>query len=201
MFSKVYKITASVPIPISIPPENVVHALQQPENLLDLGSLLHTYKKIPTDSLPEKIHNDSAYFSALDNPSPIVAYEVTDIIPIIPGAGSWGTKYIKFFARFQNTNDGVRAYVNASAGVTVKSMYGVVFKERRAEHADNGEQEEESTESGWRLVEISSVECFALMMPFVAWNLDVSHKDMLHQLLAKIEAEQGQSNGSGDAPP
>ncbi len=199
MFSKVYRITASVRIPSSIPPESVVQALQQPENLLDLGSLLHTYKQIPTDSLPEKIHNDSAFFSALDNPAPIVAYEITDMIPIIPGAGSWGTKHIKFFARFQNTHDGVRGYVNASAGVTVKSVYGVVFKERRAEHTDNGEQQESIGE--WRLVEISSVECFALMMPFVASNLDVSHKELLQKLLVKIAAEQGRSNGSGDVSP
>lgn len=200
MFNKVYKLTASVPIPHSIPPENVVQALQQPENLLDLGSLLHTYKKIPTDSLPEKIYNDTEYFSTFDTETPIVAYEVTDIIPMLPGAGSWATKDIKFFARFQNTPDGTRAYVNASAGVTVKSWYRVEFREPRAAQTDNGEQQE-PVKSGWRLVEISFVECFALMMPFVAWNLDVSHKDMLQQLLDKIETEQGQSNGTGDTPP
>lgn len=201
MLSKIYKITASVPIPPSIPPENVVQALHQPENLLDLGSLIHTYKKIPTESLPEKIYNDTAYFSEFDDATPAVAYEVTDNIPMIPGAGSWATKHIRFFARFQNTYDGIRGYVNASAGVTVKSVYRVEFRERRATNTDNGEQQEVSKETGWRLVEISSVECFALMMPFVSWNLEASHKDMLHQLLAKIEAEQHQSNGSGDTPP
>jgi hypothetical protein len=201
MFSKVYKLRASVPIPISIPPETVVQALQKPENLLDLGSLLHTYEQIPTDWLPERIHNDNTYFSAFDDGPPITAYEVTDIIPIIPGAGSWATKHIKFFARFQNLPDGVRSYVNASAGVTVKSEYRVIFKERRATaNADNDNGEEESIENGWRLVEFSSVECFALMMPFVASNLDVSHKDMLQQLLTKIEAAQGQPNGSGGMP-
>jgi len=201
MFSKVYKLTTSVPIPISIPPENVVQALQQPENLIELGSLLHTYKQIPTESLPEKVHNDTEYFYAFDSSTPITAYEITELIPIIPGAGSWATKYIKFFARFQNLPDGVKAYVNASAGVTVKSVYRVIFKERSAANADNGNDEEQSIQNGWRLVEISSVECFALMMPFVASNLDVSHKDMLQQLLTKIESAQGQPNGSGDTPP
>src|SRR5579871_5280978 len=129
MFSKVYKLTASVPIPPSIPPEIVVQALQKPENLLNLGSLLHTYKKIPTNCLPEKIYNDMEYFDTFDTTTPITAYEVTDMIPMIPGAGSWATKDIKFFARFQNTPDGIRAYVNASAGVTVKSWYRVEFRE------------------------------------------------------------------------
>jgi len=199
MFSKVYKLRTSVPIPLSIPPETVVQALQQPENLLDLGSLLHTYKQIPTDLLPEKIHNDSTYFSTFDIETPITAYEVTDTIPLLPGAGSWAAKHIKFFVRFQNLPDGVRAYVNASAGVTVKSVYRVIFNESTATvNVDNGSDEEQSIENGWRLVEFSSVECFALMMPFVSSNLDISHKDMLQQLLTKIEAAQGQPNDSGD---
>jgi hypothetical protein len=201
MFSKVYKLTTSVPIPTSIPPENVVQALQKPENLLDLGSLLNSYKKIPTDSLPEKIYNDTEYFSTFDTTTPITAYEVSELIPMLPGAGSWATKNIKFFARFQHTPDGIRAYVNASAGVTVKSWYRVEFRELRAAHTDNGTQQEETRETGWRLAEVSFVECFALMMPFVARNLEISHKDMLNQLLGKIETQQIQSNGSGDTPP
>jgi len=200
MFNKVYSFRASVPIPNSIPPDIVVRALQKPENLLDLGSLLYTYNQIPTESLPEKVRNDTAHFSRFASTSPVIAYEVTDTIQMIPGAGPWATKFIKFFARFQNMPNGIRAYVNASAGVNVRSEYRVDFKEGSVAKANNGQQEQ-PIESGWYLVEKSAVECFALMMPLVAWNLEASHKGLLEELLAKVEEEQGQSKGSGDTPP
>jgi len=197
MFNKVHRFTVVVPIPNSIPPDAVVKTLHAHSPLLAIQPLMHSWYQIPYDTLPEKVRDDSEHFATRIRNADVVAYEIVETIALIPGVGSWATKDIKFPGRFQNLPNGVKTSANAPGGVVVKGQYRVEFR-------DGSEDDDipyESGESGWYLVEDTSVECSALMMPLVAWNLDSSHKGMLEKLLESIHEKQGTLPNRPPTPP
>jgi hypothetical protein len=195
MFTKTHRLLVGVPIPPSLPPDAVVQALHQPKNLLELQPMMDSYNPIPTESLPEKIRNDTDHFAQHLSRSPITAFDIAEKIQMIPGVNSaWAIKIVRFPGRFQNLPNGVRVSASAPAGVTTRGEYRVEFRD--GSEVQHGDKE---AESGWWLVEETSVECSAFLMPLVGWNLDTSHKGMLEQLLDKIQREQG--GGNWDKPP
>jgi len=156
---------------------------------------MHSWYQIPYDSLPEKVREDSEHFATRLSNANVVAYEIVETIALIPGVGSWATMDIKFPGRFQNLPNGVKTSANAPGGVVVKGQYKVEFR-------DGLEVDEiTQTASGWYLVEDTTVECWALMMPLVAWNLDSSHRGMLEKLLEQMQEQQGSLPNRPPTPP
>lgn len=156
---------------------------------------MYDYGQVPHESLPEKVKNDIEHFSTHLSRSEIIAYDVVEKIHLIPGLGQWASKDVRFHVRFQNLPNGVKACASAPAGVTVYGEYRVEFRD-----VSEVQDTDRPAESGWWLVEDTTVECLALMMPLVAWNLDSAHRGMLEQLLGHLQKEQGPGSWE-DRPP
>lgn len=199
MFNKTHRCTVAVHIPNSIPPDAVVQALHKHTPLLDLLPIVDSYTEIPIASLPERVQNDVEHFAQHLSRSEIVAYDIIDKIHLVPGVTStWATKVVRYSGRFQDLPNGVKTTANAPAGVVTRGEYRVEFRDS-LDQSGEGEHDRRN-ESGWWLVEETSVECSALMMPLVAWNLDSSHREMLERLLEHLQKEHGDGNWE-DKPP
>lgn len=195
-YSPFTRIKHSFRIAVPIPPdrltaEDVISALHEHSNCLTLQALTTGYREIPTSST-ERQGQDSRspafsdpYFTnhTKTNTSTddrVKSYLVTEGVPIIPGLGDWGKKFITFPVWFMDTARGVRTRGDAPMGVTVWAEYSV-----ESQNWNQGQGQAEAV-----LVEDVTVECARVMMPFVRRNAAHAHRGICRKILARVEAEK-----------
>lgn len=175
-----------MPIPASLAPDIVVAALQTYEALITPNPYLDRYERRPVEV--EEVVNDP-FFRA--DGQKLQAFIVYDCVPIIPGLGSWASKEVAIPCVFQSVEHGVRCCAHAQAGVTVRSSYEV---RRRGEVEDGPELVAGPGDGDYELVDISNVECSALVRPFVRTRLSAGHQALLQQVINNLVQSGGGQN-------
>jgi len=173
-----------VPIPASLPPDAVIAALKSYEPLIKPNPYVDRYDRRTVE--PGEVENDPFFRADGQN---VQAFVVYDRVPIIPGVGSWATKEVAIPCIFQSFDHGVRCCAHAQGGVTVRSRYEV---RRRGEITDGPELAVGPGDDGeYELVDISSIECGALVKPFVKMRLSSAHQALLEQVIKNLVGPDG----------
>ena len=175
-------IITRVPIPASLPPATVLASLQTYEALITPNPYLDRYERRPVEA------EDAADPFFAEDGQNLQAFIVYDRVPIIPGVGSWATKEVAIPCVFQTTQHGVRCCAHAQGGVTVRSRYEV---RRRGEVKEGPELEVKSGDGDYELVDISNIECSALVKPFVKMRFSTAHQALLEQVVDKLVGPSG----------
>lgn len=175
-----------VPIPASLPPATVIAALQTYEALIAPNPYLDRYERRPVE-LNEVVKDP--FFR--EDGHKLQAFVVYDRVPIIPGLGSWAMKQVAIPCIFQSIEHGVRCCAHAQGGVTVRSRYEV---RRRGEITDGPELQVGPEDGEYELVDISNIECSALVKPFVRTRLSSAHQALLEQVIRAL-MNPGQDQG------
>jgi hypothetical protein len=182
-----FTIITRVPIPASLPPATVLAALQTYEALITPNPYLDRYERRPVEL--EEVKNDPFF---RDDGQNLQAFIVYDRVPIIPGVGSWATKEVAIPCVFQSFHHGVRCCARAQGGVTVRSSYEV---RRRGEVTEGPELAVGPGDGDYELVDISNIECGALVKPFVKMRFSSAHlallQDVVNNLMPSNEGEGG----------
>ncbi|KAK4121613.1 hypothetical protein N657DRAFT_622997 [Parathielavia appendiculata] len=189
-----YTVITRVPIPASLSPATVLAALQTYEALITPNPYMDRYERLLLDA--HGIAADSFFRSDGTN---LQAFVVYDRVPIIPGVGSWATKEVAIPCVFQSFEHGVRCCARAQGGVTVRSSYEV---RRRGEVTDGPELvvAGPSDEGDYELVDISSIECSALVKPFVKMRFSSAHSALLQQVVGNLmKSGRGRTGAAHDA--
>lgn len=173
-----FVVITRVPIPASLPPATVIAALQTYDALITPNPYLHRYER--RSAAPEEVADDPFFGGDGDRLEAFVVYER---VPIIPGVGAWATKEVVIPCVFQSFERGARCRGHAQAGVTVRSSYEV---RRRGEIRDGPEPEFGPGDGDYELVDISSIECGALVKPFVKLRFSSGHQAILRQLVDRL---------------
>jgi hypothetical protein len=180
-----FTVITRVPIPASLAPAKVIAALQTYEALITPNPYLERFERRPVQV--EEVANDPFFLSDGKN---LQAFVVYDRVPIIPGVGSWATKEVAVPCIFQSVEHGVRCCAHAQGGVTVRSSYEV---RRRGEVKDWPELEVGPGDGDYELIDISNVECGALVRPFVKTRLASGHLVLLKQVIADLAQQPAHS--------
>ncbi|KAK4152054.1 hypothetical protein C8A00DRAFT_44828 [Chaetomidium leptoderma] len=176
-----------VPIPASLPPGTVLAALQTYEALITPNPYLDRYERRRVEV--EEVVNDPFFREDGQNPQAFVIY---DRVPIIPGVGSWATKAVAIPCIFQSFEYGVRCCAHAQGGVTVRSSYEV---RRRGEVQGGPELAVGPGDGDYELVDISNIECGAMIKPFVKMRFSSAHLALLQQVIDNlVQPNEAQSN-------
>lgn len=183
-----FTVITRVPIPASLPPVAVLMALQTYEALIKPNPYLDRYERRPVD--PEEVANDP--FFPKDGQE-LQAFVVYDRVPIIPGVGSWATKEVAIPCVFQRFEHGVRCCAHAQGGVTVRSSYEV---RRRGEVTEGPELVVGPDSGDYELVDISNIECGALVKPFVKMRFSSAHQELLEQVVENLMQPSGGQSGN-----
>ena len=181
-----FTVITRVPIPASLAPETVIAALQTYEALITPNPYLDRYERRAVEV--DEVVNDP-FFRA--DGQKLQAFIVYDCVPIIPGLGSWASKQVAIPCVFQSVEHGVRCCARAQAGVTVRSSYEV---RRRGEVEEGPELVVGPGDGDYELVDISNVECGALVRPFVRTRLSAGHQALLQQVIDNLVSGGGQNN-------
>lgn len=191
-------ITVAAPLPPSVPPQAVLHALHASyEPLIRPHPFLRRFSRRRL-SVSEVV--DDPFFEA-DGAFKLEAYEVVERVPILPVPGFH--KDIVIPAVFQSFDRGVRCRADSS-GVRIWSVYEV-----RPLSAASGTTTttETTTEVGgdvaadaWELLETAKVECNALVKPFVQKSFVAAHRDILKGTVAEIATMHGLPAVSSSEP-
>ncbi|KAK4040251.1 hypothetical protein C8A01DRAFT_15856 [Parachaetomium inaequale] len=182
-----FTIITRVPIPASLPPATVLAALQTYEALITPNPYLDRYERRPVEL--EEVANDPFFRNDGQN---LQAFVVYDRVPIIPGVGSWATKEVAIPCVFQSFDHGVRCCARAQGGVTVRSSYEV---RRREEVTEGPEPAVGPGDGDYELVDISNIECGALVKPFVKMRFSSAHLALLQQVVNNLVPS---NEGEGD---
>ncbi|KAH6856973.1 hypothetical protein B0I37DRAFT_87758 [Chaetomium sp. MPI-CAGE-AT-0009] len=188
-----FTIITRVPIPASLPPAAVLAALQTYEALIKPNPYLDRYERRPVD--PEEVANDP--FFRKDGQE-LQAFVVYDHVPIIPGVGSWATKEVAIPCAFQSFEHGVRCCAHAQGGVTVRSSYEV---RRRGEVTEGTELVAGPDAGDYELVDISNIECSALVKPFVKMRFSSAHRELLESVVNNLMQPGGGQSSNMPAGP
>ncbi|KAK3292073.1 uncharacterized protein B0H64DRAFT_419447 [Chaetomium fimeti] len=188
-----FTIITRVPIPASLPPAAVLTALQTYEALIKPNPYLDRYDRRAVE--PEEVVNDP--FFRKDGQE-LQAFVVYDRVPIIPGVGSWATKEVAIPCVFQSFEHGVRCCAHAQGGVTVRSSYEV---RRRGEVTEGPELVVGPGDGDYELVDISNIECGALVKPFVKMRFSSAHQELLEQVVNTLLQPSGEQSGNIPAGP
>ncbi len=172
-----------LPIPASLDPGIVIAALQTYEALITPNPYLDRYERRPVEL--DEVTNDPFLRDGGRNAQSFVVYER---VPIIPGVGSWATKEVAIPCVFQTIQYGVRCCAHAQAGVTVRSSYEV---RRRGEVKEGPELVAGPEDGDYELVDISNVECGALVKPFVRSRLSSGHHALLQKVIDNLMVSSG----------
>jgi len=164
-------------IPKSFPKEAFIAALHDHENVIMLQELTTGYKEIDTTSSD----STDTHFS---HDNPMVKYEISESVIIIPGVGNSGKYNITFPATFQNTPNGVKFMAQATGGVTLRGGYFV----ERADLYHQVNSEEGPGMINWVLVEKATVECHWALMPFVRHSMTKAHENICRLVVEKVVA-------------
>ncbi|KAK4188417.1 hypothetical protein QBC35DRAFT_382612 [Podospora australis] len=165
-----------VPIPASLDPAVVLQTLQAYEPLIRANPLLEKFEQRHLDV--SEVVNDPLF---REDGAKLQAFIVYDRVPIIPGLGSWATTRVEIPCVMQSFDHGVRCRAHAQAGVVVRSSYEV---RRRGEVQDGPELVIGPGEEGeYELVEISGIECSALVKHFVKARFQAAHQEILQRIV------------------
>ncbi|KAL2177004.1 uncharacterized protein P884DRAFT_224216 [Thermothelomyces heterothallicus CBS 202.75] len=175
-----FTVITRVPIPASLPPDAVLAALRAYEPIIKPNPYLDRYERRSLEAGEEE--NDPFFRADGQNAQAFVVHER---VPIIPGVGSWATKQVAIPCVFQSFEHGVRCCAHAQGGVTVRSSYEV---RRRGEVADGPEPVSGPGDGDYELVDISSIECGALIKPFVKMRFSSAHQALLEQIIRDLAA-------------
>ncbi|KAK4130627.1 hypothetical protein BT67DRAFT_436855 [Trichocladium antarcticum] len=183
-----FVVITRVPIPASLPPATVIAALQTCLALITPNPYLERYERRQVEH--EEVVNDSFFRHDGRNPEGFVVY---DRVPVIPGVGAWATKIVVILCIFQSFEHGVRCRGHADGGVTVRSSYEV---RRRGEVTDGPALVAGPEDGDYELLDIASIECGALVKPFVKMRFASSHQSILRQVVVNLmqSAEPQPSN-------
>lgn len=185
-------IITRVPIPASLPPATVLASLQTYEALITPNPYLDHYERRPVE--PEDANDPFFREDGRD----LQAFIVYDRVPIIPGVGSWATKEVAIPCVFQSSDYGVRCCAHAQGGVTVRSRYEV---RRRGEVKEGPELEVKPGDGDYELVDISNIECSALVKPFVKMRFSSAHQALLEQVVDNLVEPSGGQDSATHAGP
>lgn len=188
-----FMIITRVPIPASLPPTAVIASLQTYDALITPNPYLDRYERRPVDV--EEVANDAFFREDGQN---LQAYVVYDRVPIIPGVGSWATKEVAIPCMFQSFKHGVRCCAHAQGGVTVRSSYEV---RRRGEVSQGPELAVGPGDGDYELVDISNIECGALVKPFVKMRFSSAHQALLQQVIDNLVLPSGEQANTTNAGP
>jgi hypothetical protein len=186
-----FTVITRVPIPASVNPAAVLAALQTYEALIAPNPYMDRYERRPVDA--EEVANDPLFRNDGYN---LQAFVVYDRVPIIPGVGSWATKEVAIPCVFQSFGHGVRCCARAQGGVTVRSSYEV---RRRGEVTDGPELAAGPDDGDYELLDISSIECSALMKPFVKMRFSSAHLALLQRVIDNLVQPGGGNHNSNSA--
>jgi hypothetical protein len=178
-----FVVITRLPIPASLAPETVIAALQTYEALITPNPYLDRYERRPVEL--GEVANDPFFLQDGQNLQAFVVYER---VPIIPGVGSWATKEVAIPCVFQTVRYGVRCCGHAQAGVTVRSSYEV---RRRGEVKEGPELVAGPEDGEYELVDVSNVECGALVRPFVKSRLSSGHRGLLQRVIDSLMQPSG----------
>ena len=187
-----FTVITKVPLPAHVAPEAVIAAIQAYRPLIEANPHLQNYERRGV-GIQEVV--DDPFFR--DDGKRLQAFTVYQRVTIIPGVGSWATKDVAVPCVFQSCQFGARCRAEASAGVTVRSSYEV----RRRGEIRSGSKPEPPPgpgEGDYELVEVSNVECGALVKPFVRHSLAGAHQEVLQRLADEVvrnyEAQRPESS-------
>ncbi len=172
-----------VPIPASLAPEAVIAALQTYEALITPNPYLDRYERRPVEL--DEVVKDTFF---LEDGQKLQAFVVYERVPIIPGVGAWATKEVAIPCIFQSVKHGTRCCGHAVGGVTVRSRYEV---RRRGEVEEGPELAVGPGDGEYELVDITAVECGALVKPFVKSRLSSGHQALLQQVIDNLVKSSG----------
>lgn len=182
-----FTVITRAPIPAAIPPAKVIAALQTCEALITPNPYLERFDRRTVP--PEETANDTFFNPSNGGSSSLQGYTVYERIPIIPGVGQWATKQVVIPCIFQTINPGVRCRGEAEGGVTVRSSYEV---RRRGEVKEGPDLVVGPGEEGdYELLDISSIECGALVRPFVKMRFSSGHQAILKQVIEDLQKADG----------
>ncbi|KAL2159531.1 hypothetical protein VTH06DRAFT_2536 [Thermothelomyces fergusii] len=182
-----FTVITRVPIPASLRPEAVLGALRAYEPIIKPNPYLYRYER---RSLEAGEENDPFFRADGENTQAFVVYER---VPIIPGLGSWAAKQVTIPCVFQSFEHGVRCCAHAQGGVTVRSSYEV---RRRGEVPDGPEPVSGPDDGDYELVDISSIECSALIRFFVKMRFSSAHQALLEQIIKDLVTAPDQDSSS-----
>lgn len=189
MFRSSYSLKLSFPIPRTFSQSSIISALHNHSNILSLQALTTDHKEIPLNpSTADEVVREDAYFT--DNVATVAPslklYQATEAIPVIPGIGEWGKKYITFPVWFQDTSLGVRTRADAPVGVVVRAEWTVQDQVHQEAPASTKSIPDESE---WALVENVTVDCHWLLMPFVRRQMENAHRVLCEEFVKMLGKE------------
>jgi hypothetical protein len=183
----------SVPIPPYVPPSVVVSHIQLISPIIRHLGTLARYE--PADARRPDIQNDPFFHQS---GAPVSGFQIYELITLAPGL----TKEVTYPAYFQPSHSGVRCRANGAAGITGWADYTVRPRQEDstssspgASSADGGMGSTPSTTASdeyyheYEIHETLLVEANSLLMPFVAWTMEESHRDLCRKVID--EAAQG----------
>jgi hypothetical protein len=205
-----FTVITRVPIPARLSPSAVLAALHAYEPLIKANPYLDRYERRHVTA--DDVAGDSLFFSpdhylenddngghgaANPNHHPedpnLQGFVVYDRVPIIPGLGSWASKEVAVPCIFQRSAHGVRCRADAVGGVTVRSRYEVRRRGEIADADDGGhpvahDSDGDGDDDGgaYELVDISSIECGALVRPFVKLRFSSGHQEILRRVVDEV---------------
>ncbi|KAK4146549.1 uncharacterized protein C8A04DRAFT_25465 [Dichotomopilus funicola] len=192
-----FNVITRTPIPASLPPATVLAALHTFEALITPNPYLdHFEPRVLTSD--ETAGADPFFFPRA---SGLYGYVIYDRVPVIPGLGSWAALKVAVPCVFQRFEHGVRCCAHAQGGVVVRSSYEVRRRgEVTAQGVDAWVGEGGSGPAGhddgqYELVDISNVECGALVKPFVKMRFSSAHQALLEKVIQNLLKGGGQAGG------
>ena len=180
--SSCFSAVTRVRLPAHLSPQAVVAALHEYHALMEASPhhLSHERRAVAIDEIV-----GDPFFR--DNGHRLQAFIVHQRIPIIPGVGSWASKDLVVPCIFQSFEQGARCRAAAQGNVTVRSSYEV---RRRAEVPGDGNGGTEvpvgPLDGPYEVAEIATVECPALVKPFVKMTFASSHLEVLQNFVARL---------------
>lgn len=192
-----FTVITRTPIPAALPPGAVLAALHTFEALIKPNPYLDHFEQRALT--PDEAAGTDPFFPPA---AELYGYVIHDRVPVIPGVGSWATLKVAVPCVFQRFSHGVRCCAHAQGGVVVRSSYEV---RRRGEVTAQGVgawvgEGGRGTAGGrddgeYELVDISNIECGALVKPFVKMRFSSAHQALLEQVIQNLLRAGGQAGG------
>lgn len=189
------------PLPPWVSPDDVLAALHSYEPLITPNPYLVSFARRPVQI--DEIVSDPFF---RDDGRQLVAYEVRDRVPLVPGLAH---KSVTIPCVMQSFDGGVRCRSLAQAGVKVWSTWTLRLQEQRPSR-DRRDRDAAGTGSdsdsvgpakttvvgmaaGWELVEEAKVECSPLVKPFVTKSFEAGHREILRKVIEGVAQRSAES--------
>lgn len=202
---KQHHITIRIPIPLDVPPELVVGAIQSYTPTLRHHPLITKYEKRDLDAAGEALLREDPTFSADPPAHGLAFFNIWEDVVVVPGLI---TKPVAFPAVYRHVDNGMRFRAHASGGVVVWGNMTVARRggtgsnevaDPKSEQADARGEGLLAAQGGteWELVNKVSAEASIFLLPLVKWSMTKSNTALSQKVVDEVvEARRGSGSPS-----